>query len=440
MKFVEIVADIICKTLLDPEVLEKSRRRKGAFTRNNGKLPFWSMMKMLLSNSKKTISATLDSFFTELRKQAGLPADQTIVCSQQAFSKARAGIDHTIFRTCFERVLQFLCSPDSLDFHKRLGGVWGIQFIAVDGSKIPLPNRKQLLEKYGGMGRDASSPTAIASIAYDVLNEMILDAQLEPLSVGERELAMRHVRTIKAKNMVDLRYSMFVFDRGYASRELITFMEKEINTRYLFRLREKFNTGIDALPVPERAGQVIDSCMELYEDVKVRVIRFLLPGGTMETLVTNDFGADSSLFMQYYFYRWPVEEEYRLIKTKTGLTCFRGYSDNSIQQEFWIAMLLANLAGAIKKQTDGIIKYNHPDDSGLKHSYKTNMNELVGELSLYLPEYMDADTGSEKQSIIRHIFDFLIRKPVIDKKGCRESHPRQESRKVKNHYNVRYTH
>lgn len=80
---------------------------------------------------------------------------------------------------------------------------------------------------------------------------------------------------------------------------------------------------------------------------------FFIPGGALETLVTNDFGHDKHMFKEYYFYRWPVEEEYKLIKEKTGLICFRGYSENSILQEFWIAMLLTNLANIIKREADG---------------------------------------------------------------------------------------
>ena len=440
MKLIEIVADIVCKTLLDPKLLEKARRRKGAFTRNCGKLPFWTVMKMLMSNVKKTISAMLDDFFTQLRKQAGMSPDETVVCSQQAFSKARAGIDHTIFKECFYRVLSVLCSPSSHEFHKRLGGLWGVQFIAIDGSKIPLPNREQLRSKYGGMGRDASSPTAIASIAFDVLNERIPDAQLEPLCVDERTLAKRHMEAIKADERVDLLNSMFVFDRGYASENLITFIEKKIRTRYLFRLRDKFSCIIDALPAPDDKEGIVDQRIELYEGVMVRVLRFYLPSGILETLITNDFEHDKSMFKEYYFYRWPVEGEYRLIKEKTGLTCFRGYSENSILQEFWIAMLLTNLANVIKGEADGLIKYSHPEEARLKHSYKTNMNELMGALSRHFPEYMDADTPSEKQAIIGHIINFLFHKPVVDKKGSGESHPRNEARHVKNHYNVKYTH
>ena len=99
MKLVEAVASIVCATLLDPHVLAKARRRKKAFTRNNGKLPFLTMVKLLLANSKKTIAATLDGFFKEVSKSAGLSDENNdiIICSQQAFSKARGGIDHTIY-------------------------------------------------------------------------------------------------------------------------------------------------------------------------------------------------------------------------------------------------------------------------------------------------------------------------------------------------------
>ena len=166
MKLIQILADIICNTLLDPEALDRSRNRKGVFTRNCGKLPYWTLIKLLLKNVKKTISASLDEFFNELRLMLGAPLSDTIKCSQQAFSKARSGIIHSIFKACFERMLDFLCSRESLDCHARFMGVWGRQIIAIDGSKIPLPNRKTLLEKYGSSGRGSSSPTAIASVTF----------------------------------------------------------------------------------------------------------------------------------------------------------------------------------------------------------------------------------------------------------------------------------
>lgn len=438
MKLIQILADIICNTLLDPKALARSRNRKGAFTRNCGKLPYWTLMKLLLKNVKKTISASLDEFFNELRLMSGAPLSGTVRCSQQAFSKARSGISHSIFRECFERVLDFLCSRNSFDFHSRFMGVWGRQVIAIDGSKIPLPNRRALLEKYGSTGRGTSSPTAIASVAFDVLNNRVLDAQLEPISVDERTLAISHMENIKSKARTNLLYTIFVFDRGYASKNLISFIEDTMHSMYLFRLRAKFNTDIDAIPAPPEQNGISDSILTL-DCRKIRVIKFYLPSGILETLITNDLELDKENFRILYFMRWPVEENYKLIKEKIGLTNFRGYSENSVLQEFWISMLLANLALTIKCETDGIIDSTINQKEN-KNRYMTNMNELIGYLSRHFGEYMDADTLTQKFDIIHCIFDFAISHRVQDKKDSGVSSPRTVPRKVKHHYNNKTTH
>lgn len=97
-------------------------------------------------------------------------------------------------------------------------------------------------------------------------------------------------------------------------------------------------------------------------------------------------------------------------------------------------MLLANLALTIKRETDGIIDSTINQKEN-KHRYMTNRNELVGYLSRHFGEYMDADTLTEKFSIIRCIFDFAISHRVRDKKGSGESSLRTIPRKVKHHYN-----
>lgn len=437
MKLMETVMEIICCTLSDPDVLERARLRKGAFTRNCKKLPFWTMMELLMKNIKFSISASLDDFFSALRGKTGTA--QTVHCSQQAFSKARSGISHTIFQECFENVLDFLCCQESLDYHHRIGGIWGIQPVAVDGSKIPLPNRKALLHKYGSIGRGSSSPTAIASIAYDVRNNRILDAQLEPISVDERTLAVRHLDNIKSKKRTNLLYTMFIFDRGYASKKLISYIANKIHARYLFRIRTKFSKEIDALPVPSKKGGSVDQVVTLCEGMRVRVLRFYLPSGKLETLITNDFSLDKTDFPMLYFLRWPVEEKYKLIKEKVGLTNFRGYTENSILQEFWISMLHANLAMLVKKEADGIIDETVNKKQN-KYKYQANINELTGCICRHFPEYMEADTRTEKWDIIRYILSFAISTRVRDKKGCGESNPRKKPRSVKHHYNNKATH
>ncbi len=47
------------------------------------------------------------------------------------------------------------------------------------------------------------------------------------------------------------------------------------------------------------------------------ILKFYLPSETVETLITNDFDLAKELFRQCYFLKWPVEEDYKLVKEKS---------------------------------------------------------------------------------------------------------------------------
>lgn len=62
----------------------------------------------------------------------------------------------------------------------------------------------------------------------------------------------------------------------------------------------------------------------LYDGMSVRMLRFYLHGGGVETLITNDFSLDKAAFKMLYFLRQQAKEEYKLLKEKAGLTNFSG--------------------------------------------------------------------------------------------------------------------
>lgn len=64
--------------------------------------------------------------------------------------------------------------PRFIGFHDNF-------LIAINSSETPLPNLPALREKFGGTGAKASSPIARMSIIYDVLNDIIIDADFTPL-------------------------------------------------------------------------------------------------------------------------------------------------------------------------------------------------------------------------------------------------------------------
>ena len=188
------------------------------------------------------------------------------------------------------------------------------------------------------------------SIAYDILNDFIMDAAFSPLTISERTHAKNHIE--KVGQIIDLKNSIFIMDRGYASQELIEFLSEK--ACYLFRLRSKFSTEIDALPLGSHN-------ITMYDNVKVRIVKFVLPSGEVETLMTNLFDLNEAEFKELYFKRWRIEVKYDVVKNKLEMPCFGGFSENVIMQDFWISMYLANMAAIAKNEADKKIKADRAD-------------------------------------------------------------------------------
>lgn len=156
--------------------LNESRFQPEYFTRNR-KMPFEKLLKFLLSMYKTSLQAALNKFF-EIKG---------ITMSQQALSKARSKFDYSPFEKLFTAIKDAFYGKEYIDMLHKLCGKY---IIAIDGSVTPLPNLPTLLEKFGGTGAKASSPSARMSIAYDVMNDFIMDAAFSPLNVSEHSHAI----------------------------------------------------------------------------------------------------------------------------------------------------------------------------------------------------------------------------------------------------------
>jgi len=392
--------------------LTESRFKPQYFTRKRI-LPFQDLLKYLLSMHKSSTQSALNNFLE--RK------DKTM--SQQALSKARSKFDHTPFLKLFRGVRDAFYSieylPNLQTYHNKF-------LVAIDGSDTALPNLPSLLEKFGGTGSKASSPTARMSIAYDVLNDIIIDAAFTPLNISERIHAQNHFDAVG--KIIGLKDTIFIMDRGYASQELIElFSEKSL---YLFRLRTKFNTEIDALPL----GSHITT---MYDNVKVRIVKFTLPSGEIETLMTNLFDLDESEFKDLYFKRWRIEVKYDIVKNKLELPCFGGFSENVIMQDFWINMYLANMAAIAKNEADEKIKQDRKDKDNI-YDYQANVNTLIGSLRDKLADAVFSRNPAQRQKKLERIMT-EIQKSVVPIRYDDGTTPRYENtRKVSHHHNKRH--
>ena len=252
------------------------------------------------------------------------------------------------------------------------------------------------------------SPSARADIALDVLNDRIVEAEFGPLSGDERSMAKEHIRKLKGRIVME--DTVILLDRGYPSKEMIKAI-LEAGARFIMRVKRKFNADIDAAPM--------GSGMVNLDGIRVRVVKFTLPSGQTETLITDLFDMEESLFQELYFLRWGVEEKYDVVKNKLELPNFTGRSANILYQDFWISMLLANVAAIAKAEADGKVQEKREGKEN-KYQYQTNVNNAIASLAL---------RAARVDAIIQEIAKSVV--PIRPDRNV----SRKKARKAKYHHN-----
>jgi hypothetical protein len=231
--------------------------------------------------------------------------------TQQAMSKARSHLDHSPFERIFRDIVeQRYCGEHEIN-------LWhDYQILAVDGSDVALPKMPSLLGAFGGTGRNSDSPTAKISLLYDVANDFVVDAAIGKAGASERDFALGHME--KLRDICPAVKKLLIFDRGYPSAALIHELEVQ-ELHFLMRVKSKWNREVDETPAA-------DSLIRLDEATKIRVVKFQLPSGETETLITDLFDLPIEEFPALYFKRWPIETKYDVVKNKLALENFTGYS------------------------------------------------------------------------------------------------------------------
>ena len=395
------------------EDFKSSSKVKGRDFSRKRKLSFEELILFMLMNFKSTAQSALRRLFKDIGR--------AVFMRQQSLSEARYKIRHEAFIELFRLTVEPMLEECQKKWH-------GYRLLAIDGSKINLPSDASLREYFGGNSVGAKTPQAQGSIFYDVLNDIVLDADIAPLSTCERRLAHNHITA--CSELLRDQKKIVICDRGYASFALIEKLTGQ-GFHYLMRVRKKFNLDIDA-------QTTLDGFVKLSQNGKqmqVRVIKFTLDSGEEEVLITNitDKRLGRKAFKKLYFMRWSVETKYDMVKNKLQLENFSARLPEGIKQDFFATMYLANMVASLKydaqAKLDSILK--HSDN---KHSYKVNTNELIGVLKdRFVLAFTLDDTDMQMkvvQSIVDEIALFIV--PVRPQRCVLRNHM---TRRAKWHFN-----
>jgi hypothetical protein len=368
----------------------------------------------ILSGLKTNTQTALNRFFHDSLEKRG-------AMSQQAFSKARSHFDHSPFEYFFRDQVRRRFSEGH-----EIQLLHGFQVLAIDGSDIALPDMPKLLEAFGGVGRNASSPTAKISLLYDVLNDFIVDAAIGKAGSSERDFALGHMKKLLAIKTTEKK--LLIFDRGYPSADLIRELEEE-GLYYLMRVRRKWNLEVDEVSSHDSVIEI-----KLNETTtKLRVVKFQLPSGETETLISNIFELEFSEFPKLYFMRWPVETKYDALKNKLELENFTGYTENVILQDFWATMYLSNMTAIAREEANAEIRKER-ESKGNRYEYVANLSQVIAMLREYLARACFAKSAEERQYYMNFIM-MAIKRSVVPVRPNRTIKRPASPRKTKFHHN-----
>jgi len=346
----------IIRSLLKDDSFKNEHRTASKFFTRKLKLDFVTVILLILQKSIKPLQLVLNEFFKKL--------DKGVLVTKSAFTQARRHLKATAFITLNQKaVLAVLYGDDNYE------KAWGFRLLAIDGSKIHLPNTPEIRQEFGTLkfektvGKNkkitGEHGYALASVIYDPLNKVVIDACLAPAKAYEVDLALQQLKHTQANDLI-------LFDRNYPSYVFLASLAK-LNRQFVGRCskgsfkaaQEMFKQNItdSSLATLKAEGAVKKKCkaLGLPEKITVRFVRVLLSTGEIEVLVTSLLDEQkypAPLFKELYHLRWGIEGFLGVLKERLKVDNFTGKTVISIKQDFYATVFLTGLESILTQNAE----------------------------------------------------------------------------------------
>ena len=365
------LTDFLKQILLSPSFATRHKNSLKDFTRDR-KLPFHTLVLFLINFIKGSYQDELDHFFKALFK---LDVALHFV-SKMALSKARMKLKYSAFIELNQHLVEYF-------YENFKNNTWcGFNLLAVDGSTLKLFQYKDIQEHFGSIKpkNGKACPMARVSQMFDVLNKVTVDAYIGPYSIGEREIMKQHLLKLLPNDLL-------LLDRGYPSYwifNLILSLDGHFCARISshWKIVREFIKSEDK----ERIIHVEPSSISKKESIEMgldvnplplRLVRIELDTGEVEILITSLIDFDSykhEIFTDLYHKRWPVEEDYKVIKNRVEVGNFSGKSVLSVYQDFHAKVFAKNLTGALSFSLNEIVEAN---SENYKDKHQINFTQAI---------------------------------------------------------------
>lgn len=324
-----------------------------------------------------------------------------------------------------------------------------MRVIAADGSSVALVSNPVLKEYFGGQSNQEGEFCAAKTFYYyDALNHIIVDSLIAPYRTAELTIAHNRVDHLPDD-------SITVYDRNFCTFKMMALhIWSEREKRFLIRAKEKLRFVADFLKrgkeeeiidLPPTNADTIRKMFEsgypirAHNTIRIRLVRVALPGGGIEVLATNLLAKEeysAKELKELYFLRWGVETSINFQKNTLMLESFSGQTVQSVQQDFYATVVMANLQMCLMKdaQTTLDIECTTGKRKGHKHRMKVNQNKASFRVKERL---IDLFLNNDPVTIIAELHRYFIRDilPVRENR----SYPRVRKNRRTNSKHKTYT-
>lgn len=387
-----------------------NRKKSTYFTKDTAKMNFKDAIYFILKGLRKTLQIEIDDWFEFLGGDNAM--------TKQAFSQLRQKIKPDAFIQLNNNYISWFYNDDNFKKYN------GYRLLSIDGSITEIPNTVSNREHFGYYHNqsDRQQARAMVSVIYDIENDYILESDIRTWKAAERDLAKELIERLEIKGFKN---DLFLFDRGYPSKDMFDFLESK-KVKYLMRVKvNKFQPEFDNANEPDQ----IITLIHKNKTLTLRIINVVLPTGEIEKLVTNIMDEDFTTedFKVLYFKRWGIEVKYSQLKSRYELENFSGVNPIAIMQDFYATIYLSNLMTMAKAEANENATLNK---EGLKYEYKVNMNILISKMTRTLIECFYED-DLEKRTILFNKAMNNITKNLVPIRPDRSFSRREPSRKNK---------
>lgn len=406
--------------MFSSELCVKFRKAAKDFSRNRV-LDFRRVVVMILSGKKSSLQNALNKFFSVIGELFQVP-------SASAYCQAKQKVKPEVFEHLSEKLVADFYQLYGADEEVRL---WhGRRLIGGDGTRLNLPDTEQLRSGFGvnrnqHRGKSYERVQATAVVLHDLLNDLGLRAVLGAAHSSEKSLLFEAFSSLQKGDVL-------VLDRNSADYTIIATARQNGQEVIIRCPHQSFAVVNDFWLSGERerivllkVGQSAKTKKYVAEqglptEVRVRLLKFRLPTGEPEVLLTtlcDEKKYKKREFFKVYGWRWRDETYFDRIKNIFEVERFSGQSETSIRQDFQGVIFLANLETVLTRDVETRMQEaatERENEQMPQVNHAISYVALVGRVGLLLAD--EQKTSAETMKELKHLF---WTNPTRQRKGRR---------------------